>query len=539
MLQHSITKDEIMMIANEFVQGLDPQQVADQEHVATARHLYRSGVVYNVDFDGYTLSGTVNAEGSVYSVHIPIRNVAESYCDCFAPTQCEHMLAVLLSAASSFGQVGDVLTLFKNNTKPSLPPIRTARQVLQSSAFEEMDYKSWQTYFENEYESFKKEQARLTYKQMYFLMSLFTDFYTKLERKAPRIVAIHELFKLHAALYCFQKLLEEIQEFEANKLYSYHQPVNVVRLFVDKVESIIRDLKTEAIPEESKLILQETARLAHEVFFSTDAYTQERFFIYRHIWGELLRTEEQLQEEEKRIDTKINPLSKALASSHLLFLNNEDLSAMELLKKQPASVVSLYFYWLEELLSAMQWDRAKSWLSFTYKQVKETIMEQENTVFIQDIVRLFVMMYETYATHTNEQAGLEMILQELLPYSFTNYEQYVLAKKQYRAWAELHLLYGFEAIELLKEPLKDIEKEAPEAALPLYHLAAIEAIEERNRKSYRRAVRYLKKLRMLYKRLKRTDEWDAFIIHIANLHSRLRALQEELRRGKLIDDHTN
>ncbi|MED0978320.1 SWIM zinc finger family protein [Bacillus paramycoides] len=539
MLQHSITKDEIMMIANEFVQGLDPQQVADQEHVATARHLYRSGVVYNVDFDGYTLSGTVDAEGSVYSVHIPIRNVAESYCDCFAPTQCEHMLAVLLSAASSFGQVGDVLTLFKNNTKPSLPPIRTARQVLQSSAFEETDYKSWQSYFENEYESFKKEQKRLTYKQMYFLMSLFTDFYTKLERKAPRIIAIHELFKLHAALYCFQKLLEEIQEFEVNKLYSYHQPVNVVRLFVDKVESIVRDLKTEALPAESELILQETARLVHEVFFSTDSYTQERFFIYRHIWGELLRTEEQLLEEKKRIDAKINPLSKTLASSHLLFLNNEDLLAMELLEKQPASVVSLYFYWLEELLSAMQWDRAKNWLSFTYKQVKQTILEQENTVFIQDIVRLFVMMYETYATHTNEQAGLEMILQELLPYSFANYEQYVLAKKQYRTWAELHLLYGFEAIELLKEPLKDIEKEAPEAALPLYHLAATEAIEERNRKSYRRAVRYLKKLRMLYKRLKRTDEWDAFIIHIANLHSRLRALQEELRRGKLIDDHTN
>lgn len=212
---------------------------------------------------------------------------------------------------------------------------------------------------------------------------------------------------------------------------------------------------------------------------------------------------------------------------------------MELLEKQPSSVVSLYFYWLEELLSAMEWDRAKDWLSFTYKQVKETITEQENTVFIQDIVRLFVMMYETYATHTNEQAGLEMILQELLPYSFTNYEQYVLAKKQYHAWTELQLLYGFEVIELLKDPLKDIEKEAPEAALPLYHHAAMEAIEERNRKSYKRAVRYLKKLRMLYKRLKRTDEWDAFIIHIANLHSRLRALQEELRRGKLIDDHTN
>ena len=156
------------------------------------------------------------------------------------------------------------------------------------------------------------------------------------------------------------KLLEEIQDFEANKTYSYHQPVNVVRLFVDKVESIVRDLQSESIPSESKSILQETARLVHEVFFSTDAYTQERFFIYRHIWSELLHNNEQLQEEEKRIDTKMNPLSKALASSHLLFLNDEDRLAMDLLKKQPASVVSLYFYWLEELLHAMKWDRAKT-----------------------------------------------------------------------------------------------------------------------------------------------------------------------------------
>lgn len=428
MLQHSITKDEIMMIANEFVQGLDPQQAADQEHVANARQLYRSGFVYNVDFDGYTLSGTVDANGNVYSVHIPIRNVAESYCDCFAPTQCEHMLAVLLSAASSFGQVGDVLTLFKNKTKPSLPPIRTARQVLQASSFEETDYKSWHSYFKSEYDSFQKEQARLSYKQMYFLMSIFTDFYMKIERKAPRIVAIHELFKLHGALFCFQKLLEEIQTFETQKIYSYHQPINVVRLFVDKVESLVRDLKSESIPAECKPILEETARMVHNIFFSTDTFSQERFFIYRHLWGELLTEPAWLQEEEKQIEMKIHPLSKALASSHLLFLQQEDNAAMHLLEKQPAQVVGLYFDWLEDLLSTMQMGACQNWLSFTYKQVKETMTDTKDAIFVKDIVRLFVMMYETYATHTNEQAGLEMILQELLPYSFTSYEQYVLAK---------------------------------------------------------------------------------------------------------------
>lgn len=91
----------------------------------------------------------------------------------------------------------------------------------------------------------------------------------------------------------------------------------------------------------------------------------------------------------------------------------------------------------------------------------------------------------------------------------------------------------------MKEPLKDIEKKRQKWHFLFTIFFAVEAIEERNRKSYKRAVRYLKKLRTLYKRLKRTDEWDAFIIHIANLHSRLRALQEELRKGKLIDDQSN
>ena len=114
-------------------------------------------------------------------------------------------------------------------------------------------------------------------------MSIFTDFYTKLERKAPRVIAIHELFRLHAAIYCFQKLLEEIQAFEANKTYSYHQPVNVIRLFVDKVESIVRDLQSEAIPSESEIILQETARLVHEVFFYRRLYARAIFHLSSHM----------------------------------------------------------------------------------------------------------------------------------------------------------------------------------------------------------------------------------------------------------------
>lgn len=539
MLQHSITKDEIMELAHTFVEGLSPNQEADKEHVANALGLYRSGLVYNVDFDGYTLSGTAEADGTIYSVNIPIQKTSESYCDCFSATQCEHMLAVLLSAASSFGKVGDVLTLFKKKNKPALPPIRTARQVLQTTLFEETDYESWLVYFEKEYDSYKAEQTRLSYKQMYFLMNIFSEFYMRIERKAPRIVTVHELFKLNAALFCFEKLLQEIEEFEEKGLYSYHQPVQIVRLFVDKIDGLIRDLRTESLSAELQPVLQETARAIHCIFFATTSYIPERFFLYHYAWHELLFEESLIKEEKVRIDQKMQPVLKALAHAHLLFLQKQDDEAIEILSKQTPRLVHLYFHWLEDLLHSMQWDRAKRWLSFTYNQVKETMIENSEPYFIKDIVQMFVKAYEAYANQMNEQAGYEMILQELLPYSFDAYEHYLLAKEQYHTWTELHLFYGFDAIECLKEPLKEVEKAAPEAALPLYHIAVVNAIDEKNRKSYRRAVRYLKKLRTLYKKLKRTDEWQTYIIMITSSHSRLRALQEEMRKGKLIDDNIN
>lgn len=539
MLQHSITKDEIMELAHTFVEGLSPNQEADKEHVANALSLYRSGLVYNVDFDGYTLSGTAEADGTIYSVNILIQKLSDSYCDCFSATQCEHMLAVLLSAAASFGKVGDVLTLFKKKNKPALPPIRTARQVLQTTLFEETDYGSWLTYFEKEYTSYKAEQTKLSYKQMYFLMNIFSEFYTRIERKAPRVVTVHELFKLHAALFSFEKLLQEIEEFEEKGGYSYHQPVQIVRLFVDKIDGLIRDLRTESIPAKLKPALQEIARAIHSIFFATTSYIPERFFLYHYAWSELLFEETFIKEEKERIDEKMQPVLKALAYTHLLFLQKQDDDAIDMLSNQTPKLVHLYFHWIEDLLHSMQWDRAKRWISFTYNQVKETMKETDEPYFIREIVHMFVSTYETYATQTNEQAGYEMILQELLPYSFDDYEQYILAKQQYHTWAELHLFYGFDAIEYLKEPLKEVEKAAPEAALPLYHIAVVNTIEEKNRKSYRRAVRYLKKLRTLYKKLKRTDEWQTYIGMIASSHSRLRALQEEMRKGKLIDDNTN
>ena len=51
-----------------------------------------------------------------------------------------------------------------------------------------------------------------------------------------------------------------------------------------------------------------------------------------------------------------------------------------------------------------------------------------------------------------------------------------------------------------RERLRLIQKEAPECLLPYYHREVMKAIERKNRKSYKEAVRYLKKLRPIYKK---------------------------------------
>ena len=60
-------------------------------------------------------------------------------------------------------------------------------------------------------------------------------------------------------------------------------------------------------------------------------------------------------------------------------------------------------------------------------------------------------------------------------------------------------------------------------------------ISQKNRSSYKVAVRVLKKLRTVYKKLKRTSEWEAFFSQLLERHKRLRAFHAECERSKLIE----
>ena len=99
---------------------------------------------------------------------------------------------------------------------------------------------------------------------------------------------------------------------------------------------------------------------------------------------------------------------------------------------------------------------------------------------------------------------------------------------------DYQLSIGKEPLDFRVSVMQPIEKHEPELLLPFYHQAVERYILLKNRVSYKAAVKLLKRLSKLYKKIKQEERWEQFITAFASRHSRLRALQEELRKGKLI-----
>ncbi len=115
----------------------------------------------------------------------------------------------------------------------------------------------------------------------------------------------------------------------------------------------------------------------------------------------------------------------------------------------------------------------------------------------------------------------------------TEYAEFLLDRHRYREWAAWHHLNrsGFDRVEMTG--LKTLIEEAPMEAIYLCHTHVTEQIALRNRMNYKEAVRVLKKMKRAAKKAGRADWWNEYLAVLRKKHSRLRALMEEMERGKL------
>jgi hypothetical protein len=258
---------------------------------------------------------------------------------------------------------------------------------------------------------------------------------------------------------------------------------------------------------------------------------------YRILWNRLFIKPEWRESEYSRLETSLNELNALGASdfeksqvclllAHLYVIRVDHSSAFEILEPYAAIYKpKLFFSYLDAFLQTDRWESLKAWLNW----LKPMVRDGDQDVFIS-YVQFWNHLHYNQPCHEE----IERLLVDFLPRSYYMFSHFLMDGKSYRQWVDVTLLLQVPADHWEPATLAVIEQEDPQSLIPLYHHDTRQLIEKRNRDSYKQAVKVLKKLRTLYNKLKEQETWQQFIIKLAHRYSRLRALQEELKKGKLI-----
>ncbi|MFD1887030.1 hypothetical protein [Paenibacillus wenxiniae] len=178
-----------------------------------------------------------------------------------------------------------------------------------------------------------------------------------------------------------------------------------------------------------------------------------------------------------------------------------------------------------ELAASEQWERLVWWLNAMAPILRRQYSELQS----------YADHWDAAVRHLPDaEPQMWSALESLLPLGGRMYEDKLLSYGKYARWMDYQLSSGRDPANYKVTELKPVETGAPQLLLPFYHQAVERHMSHKNRDGYKAAVKLLKRLSKLYGRLKQEERWQHYIEQFAARHSRLRALQEELRKGKLI-----
>lgn len=219
---------------------------------------------------------------------------------------------------------------------------------------------------------------------------------------------------------------------------------------------------------------------------------------------------------------------------HFAFLLECDDEAMAFANELSVTHVDQFMYMVEATHEREQKNRLLTWLNYTKNRLLPSLQQEGHYRWKRMMTDSLLYYYEIYSDYADSDTVYVEALQDMLPYSFYTFNEYLLDHEDYERWAELQLIVGFQPEMHGRQLLRKIELTNRNWLLPLYHQAVQRAIAEKNRQAYKLAVRRLRKLRTHYRQLKKVEKWEQYIAFIVKKHRRLRAFQDELQKGKLV-----
>lgn len=513
---------------------LQPERESHQKLVQKGLLLYRQHLVHAKRVSGRFLRGKVQ---DVTPVDCELDLLDPLNFDCACPHDgfCRHLMALFFSAYSEANSVFDWVREWKRRSTDGdiLQSVKRASDLLEKKKPETtgQTISMWLDDFHTAFEEINVKDEfllDLSAREVYRRLTLFLPVEREWE-PLYRLAAAYELFKyLHTV--CLKN--------------GFFSSAALMQFLAGEAEEAANRLSSAALPFAFDPFIAYFRENTRELADSASIYELETVDFYRMLWSRLLKKENWRKEEEARLRKEIlNSIDagenlstlKVLCFIHLAFLLGNDDTALFFLGQLAASGAhtAVYMpYWFLELKAD---ERLSRYISAAVPMIPRLLESCTDDFERAAYMRMFFRSINEQVLSAQQLKLLEKLYRAFLPVSAPKYGDVLFSSARYKEWAELQTLTGHTPGDIEKEKLEQVAKQAPEALLPLYHRAVGICIGEKNRKSYQKAVRYLKKLKAIYRKRHEEERWYAFFDEIKERTKRMRAFQEECRRGNLTD----
>ncbi|PFA68225.1 hypothetical protein CN378_08990 [Bacillus sp. AFS015802] len=535
-------KDKLLPMSQSIQGELDPNQDESKNVVSKGLLLFRQNLVSNVKVRDEEVTAEVQDVTPV-TLELNLSFPLLSKCSCPQDKWCRHQMATFFMLYNKVGRVSEWIQNWRSQSKPdSQEPrslddlmkkhgtLKKASDLLNERKTRGNTPEEWWQFFDS---LLKKEDLDLLERQPYLMDVLVQNITKRFMKEAPFEREWKPLYQLFATLYLSIEIDLHLQK---RNVELSREQYSMYDFLLGEMEDAVEKLSIHAMPFSFDPYIAFLKNKTIEMSDSEQNSTMMKAEVYRFLWYYLFKQKSWRRDEVSRLveqDQKDTTFyNVALLHQYLLL---EDLNkAGEVVDELGTELVAFSEFWLRKFFVGKRYEAGFFLVRNILSRMPdhlETLDYYEATRFVRWFVRILPMdwLMEKDSSLVNE------LLLSMLPYSFFSYNEYLISAKAYREWVELQRYMNYSIGEMEGMGLRDVTKEAPELALPIYYTGVITAIDQKNRDSYKLAVRYMKKIRTIYKKTKKTDKWDVYLTYILDKYKRLRAFQEECRKGKLID----
>ncbi|MBS4200670.1 hypothetical protein KHA93_13610 [Bacillus sp. FJAT-49732] len=519
----------IQSYSQELKSLLDPRSEVHEKLIQKGMILFRQQLVYGVKFSNEKVEAKVQDVTPV-NVELSFDHPSNSTCTCPEQGICRHQMALFFTVLSRAQSVFIWLQEWKNHYQVAdiLSTLQRGSDLLEKVPPRmEKSPEQWIDRIRNAYH-------HVSAKNFYELEEWARVCYKRLLGFAPVEREWKPLFQLFAACESLKVI---------NSLASEPKKRAHLRSFTEQMleeaDEALSKLTTTASPFAFDEYFHFLREKSHTFLEDETVFPTEFTDIYMKLWSALFKRKRDLRQEWDRLIARMDEDHDEridIAYIHIAILLEEDDKAIEQMKNLGSAIAPYTLRWMNMLQNDRMRDRLNHYLPVFIDQITTFISSLTHSYEQAQFTRALFQILDSNTALYLDSSLLEKVYMKLLPYSRFQYNEYLLAKKDYKKWAELQV-YTKNSLDYIdKHTIDIVAKNEPAALKPLYHETITTLINNRGRDSYKRAVRYLKRLQKLYKKEKKLKQWELYLSTLLNHTKRLRAFQEECIRGKLISD---